>query len=54
MEAQLTTARDRAYELQLSDLRSSLAKLDVHFDIWFSERGLHAKPENGGPSLVDL
>ena len=27
VEAQLTTARDRAYDLQLSDLRSSLAKI---------------------------
>ncbi|MEJ1092772.1 arginine--tRNA ligase [Microbacterium istanbulense] len=53
VEAQLTTARDRAYDLQLSDLRSSLAKIDVHFDMWFSERELHPKPENGGPSLVD-
>jgi arginyl-tRNA synthetase len=21
--------------------------------MWFSERGLHARPESGGPSLVD-
>ena len=50
---QLTTARDLAYEFQLGELQHSLEKFNVHFDVWFSERTLHAKPEDGGPSLVD-
>ena len=50
---QLAVARERAYALQLSDLQSSLVKFNVHFDVWFSERTLHAKPADGGPSLVD-
>jgi arginyl-tRNA synthetase len=52
-EAQFVTARDRAYEFQLADLKESLAKFNVHFDVWFSERTLHALAEDGGPSLVD-
>lgn len=52
-EAQFVTARDRAYEFQLADLKESLAKFNVHFDVWFSERTLHASAEDGGPSLVD-
>ncbi len=50
---QLVTARDRAYEFQLADLQESLEKFNVHFDVWFSERTLHAPAEDGGPSLVD-
>ena len=50
---QLAVARERAYDLQLGDLQASLVKFNVHFDVWFSERTLHAKPADGGPSLVD-
>lgn len=50
---QLAVARDRAYELQLGDLQASLEKFNVHFDVFFSERTLHAKGSNGEPSLVD-
>ena len=52
-EQQLIVARDRAYEFQLADLQESLRKFNVHFDVWFSERVLHAPAEDGGPSLVD-
>ncbi|MBW9119295.1 arginine--tRNA ligase [Microbacterium trichothecenolyticum] len=52
-DEQLLTARDRAYELQLGDLQASLEKFNVHFDVFFSERTLHAKGANGEPSLVD-
>ncbi len=52
-DEQLAVARERAYALQLGDLQSSLVKFNVHFDVWFSERTLHAKPADGGPSLVD-
>ncbi|MDZ8171221.1 arginine--tRNA ligase [Microbacterium xanthum] len=46
-------ARDAAYGFQLSELQSSLEKFNVHFDVWFSERVLHAKGGDGSPSLVD-
>ena len=52
-EQQLVTARDRAYEFQLAELQNSLEKFNVHFDVFFSERTLHAKGPNGEPSLVD-
>ena len=52
-DEQVLVARDRAYELQLGDLQASLEKFNVHFDVFFSERVLHAKGENGEPSLVD-
>jgi arginyl-tRNA synthetase len=52
-DEQLAAARDDAYALQLAEIQDSLAKFNVHFDVWFSERILHAKGEDGGPSLVD-
>jgi len=50
---QVTAARDLAYDFQLGELQASLAKFHVHFDVWFSERTLHATGSNGEPSLVD-
>ncbi|MFT4052595.1 MAG: arginine--tRNA ligase [Microbacterium sp.] len=50
---QEATARDVAYRLQLGDLQASLEKFNVHFDVFFSERELHAKGPGGEPSLVD-
>jgi arginyl-tRNA synthetase len=52
-EEQVVLARDLAYELQLAELQSSLEQFNVHFDVWFSERVLHAKGSDGEPSLVD-
>ncbi|TQK19120.1 arginyl-tRNA synthetase [Microbacterium sp. SLBN-154] len=52
-DEQLALARDRAYELQLGDLRTSLEKFNVYFDVFFSERTLHAPGPDGAPSLVD-
>ncbi len=49
----LVTARELAYGFQLSELQASLENFHVHFDVWFSERLLHAAPADGGPSLVD-
>jgi len=46
------TARDQAYELQLGDIQESLARFNVHFDVWFSERTLHG-PGNDGHSQID-
>jgi arginyl-tRNA synthetase len=52
-DEQVVVARDRAYEFQLGDLQASLEKFNVHFDVFFSERTLHAKGSDGEPSLVD-
>ena len=34
--------RDRGYQLMLDEMRTSLERFGVHFDVWFSERGLHS------------
>ncbi|MDQ4212333.1 arginine--tRNA ligase [Microbacterium sp. ASV81] len=52
-EVQLVVARELGYQFQLAEQQESLAKFNVVFDVWFSERILHAKGEDGGPSLVD-
>lgn len=49
---QLTTAEDLAYEFQLAEIKSSLDRFNVPFDVWFSERTLHAKDASGA-SLID-
>ncbi|MCU1558644.1 MAG: arginine--tRNA ligase [Microbacteriaceae bacterium] len=46
-------ARELGYELQLSEIRESLERFNVHFDVWFSERELHAVNEATGESAVD-
>ncbi|MFC5788307.1 arginine--tRNA ligase [Agromyces tardus] len=48
----LHTAREIAYELQLGEIRASLERFNVHFDVWTSERALHAKDDEG-VSAVD-
>lgn len=52
-DEQLLTARELAYDLQLAEIQHSLEKFQVHFDVWFSERTLHAPGADGSPSLVD-
>jgi arginyl-tRNA synthetase len=52
-DEQVTVARDKGYEFQLGDLQASLEKFNVHFDVFFSERTLHAQGPHGEPSLVD-
>jgi arginyl-tRNA synthetase len=37
----LAVARDLAYRAQLADIQATLADFGVHFDVWFSESGLH-------------
>ncbi|MGX1791439.1 arginine--tRNA ligase [Microbacterium sp. NPDC055312] len=49
---QLVIARDQAYEYQLAEIKASLDAFNVPFDVWFSERTLHA-PGPEGTSLVD-
>ncbi|WP_336645206.1 arginine--tRNA ligase [Microbacterium sp. USHLN186] len=50
---QLVVARDQAYAYQLDEIKQSLAAFNVPFDVWFSERSLHAAAPDAGPSLVD-
>ena len=52
-EAALQEATDLAYTFQLADIRASLERFNVHFDVWFSERTLQAVDESTGRSLVD-
>ncbi len=52
-ETQIEVARDVAYGFQLGEIQASLAQFNVDFDVWFSERVLHAKTADGGASLVD-
>ncbi|GAB2963421.1 arginine--tRNA ligase [Micromonospora polyrhachis] len=37
-----TLFRDEGYRLMLEEIRASLGRFGVHFDVWFSERDLHA------------
>ncbi|WP_030142862.1 arginine--tRNA ligase [Mycetocola saprophilus] len=52
-QSALDLARETGYQLQLGEIRESLARFNVHFDVWFSERTLHAAGENGAPSAID-
>jgi arginyl-tRNA synthetase len=49
---QITLATELAYGFQLGEILASLERFNVHFDVWFSERTLHARVD-GQPSLVD-
>jgi arginyl-tRNA synthetase len=49
----LVQARELGYTYQLADIRSSLEQFNVHFDVWFSERTLHAVDPTTGTSPVD-
>ena len=53
-EEALATTKELAYGLQLAEIRESLQAFGVHFDVWFSERTLHAKdPETGRSAIED-
>ncbi|MFK3679520.1 arginine--tRNA ligase [Microbacterium sp. NPDC090218] len=49
---QPVVALELAYEFQLAEIKSSLERFNVPFDVWFSERTLHAKDASGA-SLID-
>ena len=51
-EIALHTAREIAYELQRAEIEQSLARFNVHFDVWTSERSLQ-EPDANGVSAVD-
>ena len=46
----IVVARDIGYELQLQEIKESLSRFNVEFDVWFSERTLHA---GGDESLIE-
>ncbi|MFM2411801.1 MAG: hypothetical protein RLZZ587_134 [Actinomycetota bacterium] len=46
----IVIARDIGYELQLQEIKDSLKRFNVEFDVWFSERTLHA---GGNESLIE-
>jgi arginyl-tRNA synthetase len=48
----ILVAREIGYETQLQEIKDSLSRFNVHFDVWFSERTLHAGSGAGG-SLID-
>lgn len=52
-DAALPQVADLAYEYQLADIKSSLERFNVHFDVWFSERQLHEVDAVTGRSLID-
>ena len=43
----LHTATEIAYELQLAEIRASLDRFNVHFDVWTSERRMQTKGDDG-------
>lgn len=40
-EEALPVVRELAYRAQLDEIRTTLERFGVHFDVWFSEQGLH-------------
>ncbi|WP_017791803.1 arginine--tRNA ligase [Leucobacter salsicius] len=46
-------AEELGYQMQLAEIKDSLERFNVHFDVFFSERTLHAKGENGEPSPIE-
>jgi len=49
----LPVVRELGYRLQLGEIRESLERFNVHFDVWFSERDLHEVNVATGTSAVD-
>ena len=55
-EDALALATESAYQLQLGDIQESLESFRVHFDVWFSERTLHASQDgssSGAQSAIE-
>jgi arginyl-tRNA synthetase len=50
-EQALATARELAYQLQLAEIKQSLAGFNVCFDVWFSERTLHEVGPDGESAI---
>lgn len=52
-DAALEQAQEFGYQLQLAEIKDSLERFNVHFDVFFSERSLHTPGENGEPSPIE-
>jgi arginyl-tRNA synthetase len=52
-EDAMAIARDLGYLTQMAEIKTSLENFNVHFDVYFSERTLHARDETTGLSLID-
>ncbi|MHB1324308.1 MAG: arginine--tRNA ligase [Coriobacteriia bacterium] len=52
-EAREAHFREKAYAQVLEHLKRVLHGMGVDFDVWFSERTLHAAGEGGGPSAIE-
>ena len=50
--AALEQAQELGYTLQLAEIKESLERFNVHFDVFFSERTLHTPGENGELSPI--
>lgn len=48
----LELAQELGYQQQLAEIKDSLERFNVHFDVFFSERTLHASGENGAKSPI--
>ncbi len=49
----LELAQELGYRQQLAEIESSLERFNVHFDVFFSERTLHAKGGDGEQSPIE-
>ena len=49
----LEQTQELAYQLQLAEIKDSLERFNVKFDVYFSERTLHAAGESGAPSPIE-
>ena len=49
----LEQAQELAYQLQLVEIKDSLERFNVHFDVFFSERSLHTPGEHGEKSPIE-
>ena len=47
----VAVAREFGYGFQLGEIRASLERFNVHFDVWFSERVLHATDDRGASAI---
>ena len=51
-DAALEEAQELGYQLQLAEIKDSLERFNVHFDVFFSERTLHETGEDGAKSPI--
>jgi len=51
-ELAFAAARDAGYHEQLGEIKESLNKFNVHFDVWFSERTLHESDPQTGVNAI--